>query len=833
MKHDIKQIIQERSLIFDGGMGSLLTAMGVKFTLPDLLNLERPDVVSKIHQDYINAGSNIITTNTFSSSFIALSEHDLSDKIEEINIAACKIAREAIEKSGITNRPFFVAGELGPTSKLPTLSQITYHEMRDSYRKQVKGLLTGGVDIFLVGTSQDPLQIKAALAAIEMELQLSSLFIPTIVSVTTEGNGKLLVGATLESTLAAIEPYNPLAFGLNCSVGPDRMESDLHYLFENSPFPIICQPNAGLPHMVDGLPRYDLDPKLFGEWMEKFVNKMNISFLGGCCGTTPQHISELATRIEGRKNSPKTRKYSPSVSSLFSRFTLRQTPPPFIIAERTNVNGSKKFREALLSDDFQLMRAIAQESSKLSHALDINLAQAIRDETEDLKKLIPMVLKSSDAALVIDSNNPKAIEEALFHATGRSIINSINLEDGGKKAREILKLAAEFKSMVIALTIDEDGMAKSAKRKVEISTRLVALAQEFGLKESDILLDPLVFTLASGDEESKNSAVETLNAITEIKKKFSTINIILGISNVSYGLPANVRKYVNSLFLHRAIERGLDGAIINPAQIIPESDIPEDAKTLCEKLLDNDSSDGDPLSKLLTIGSVERFLPKKEDKNLSDEETLKERIHSGNFHDMKELISKLIAQQSAQDIVKKLLLPAMNEVGKDFGAGKTPLPFVLQSAEAMREAFNQLSPYIKSENIHNRGTLVLATVRGDVHDIGKNLVDIIISNNGFEVLNLGIRQPILAIMEAAKRRDADAIGLSGLLISSIEVMKEYLEILSEHNFAIPVIVGGAVLSQKIVDEVLSPLYKGGVYYCKDAFDGLKKLEGFILKDKEA
>lgn len=807
-------------LIFDGGMGSLLSLYGIKSAAPDLLNIENPNVILNIHIEYLKAGANILTTNTFGASSMVLKDHGLENDVQRINIAACRIARQAFEKSKIVDRPIFIAGEIGPTSKLPTFGHITYDEMKASYREQADALIEGGVDFTIIETSQDPLQIKAAINAVNSRL-------PVMVSLTTDKNDRMLVGSTVESTLAAIEPYTPIAFGLNCSTGPDGMTDKLFFLKNSSPFPIICRPNAGLPQMNQGKPIYPLSPQEFGEWMERFVNEFDVRLPGGCCGTTPDHISHLAARIKKRNKKFNAKFFRPSVSSLFTSYPLNQNPPPFLIAEQTSAAGSKKFRDMLAKDDFEGMNQTARLSSKASHALDINLSAAQRNELDDYKKFLKNLILSADNAIMVDSRNPDAMRCALSMIPGRSIINSINLENIDE-TKQILKIAFEFRAAVVALTIDEDGMAKTALKKTKIAARLINLAGQYGIRERDLIIDPLTFTLGSGDQSSRDSANETIRAITSIKKDFPEVGILMGVSNASYGLPNKIRNSLNSILLYKAIENGLTAAIINPSKILPLDSIPQLEKVWCERLIENNMTNGDPIIKL--IGLSEKKLEEKQTfKKISLEERLVEMIIDGNSHEIEKILKELLQKHSPTDLINNFMLSAMKEVGLRFSNGEMPLPFVLNSAQTMKRASEIIFPHLNSSSQGKKGTLILATVRGDVHDIGKDLVDIVISNNGFRVVNLGIRQPVNAIIDAAEKHNADAIGLSGLLISSIEVMKEYLDILKQRGFSKPVLVGGAVLSQKITDSMLVPTY-GEVYYCKDAFAGLNVMEKIVIRN---
>lgn len=832
MIKEFLKILKKRPILLDGAMGTMIAKSGQARDCNEELNLVSPEVIEKIHREYLSAGSDIITTNTFGASRISLEDYDLADRAYDINLAAAKIARRAADASKGNER--FVAGDIGPTSKLPTLSHVSFDELFAAYVEQIEALINGGVDIILVETCQDPLQSKAALAA------LASVAgdIPAIVSVTMEKIGTMLLGTELSAALASIGPYRPFAFGLNCATGPIDMEEYLLYLSNHSPFPIICQPNAGLPEIKNGKAVYEMLADDFAEILSEFANRFGVSFLGGCCGTMPEHIEALSKRVRGIRPKPKTPSASvvSRVSSLFNSHAMKQEPRPFVIAEQTNVNGSKKFRELLSAEDFHGMSEVAKISGKASHALDVCLATPARDEARDFSELLKGILLKVDCPIMIDSTEIGAIERALALLPGRSIINSINFEDGGEKARRIFGLAKKYGACVVGLTIDEDGMAKDFQKKLDIAERIIELAKSMGFAEDDLLIDSLTFTLASGDKGQKNAALETLRAVSEIKGRHPEVNTLLGVSNISFGLPVKGRKYLTSVFLNRAVERGLDAAIINPKKIVPMHAIPEDILALCNGLIDADDSNGDPLSGLLEILSEMPASDKAKKAAKMASMPPRERLHNlvieGSQADMNKAIDELLVNMAPRDIINEVLLSAMQEVGRRFSDGKLPLPFVLESAEAMRAAIDLITPHMHDDVMESKGTLALATVRGDVHDIGKNLVDAILSNNGYKVFNLGIRQSAASIMGILKKNEIDAIGLSGLLVSSTEMMREDIITFADHGISIPVLCGGAALTEEFVDKVLRPKYEGDVYYCRDAFDGFKIMEEISSKKKK-
>lgn len=839
----VLSLLTKHPLLFDGAMGTQIQAQGL--TIEDyaghpecnaILNISRPDVIEAIHNAYLKAGADIITTNTFGTSRVALSDHDLSDKDQEINQAAVKIAKEAAQSFSTKDKPRFVAGELGPTSKLPTLGHISFEEMFLCYKRQAKELLDNGVDLLLIATCQDILQAKAAASACREVMAEENQRAPLFISVTIESNGKMLLGTDVLAALAILEPFEPDAFGINCASGPLMMEEHLRVLAEHSPFHILCRPNAGLPENVDGKTIYNLSPKDFAGQLKRFVKEIGIDFVGGCCGTTPEHIKALVksrkSGVRRQKTADRRRSFA-RVSSLFSSVSLDQEPKPFLIAEQTNANGSKKFRELLLKSDYDSMAAMGKEAAVGAHALDVCVAYAGRDEETDLVEVISRLVKTVDAPIMVDSTNPKSLEAALSIIPGRCIINSINLEDEGKKAEKILGLARKYGAAVICLTMDKEGLAYTALKKVTVAKKLHELALSYNLRTKDLLFDALTLTVASGDKNTADAAVQTLEGVRKIKEEIKGSRTSLGVSNVSYGLKLAGRKAVTSIFLNEALKAGLDAAIVNPSRILRFTKIPKEEMQLALRLLNNNTSKGLPLPELINyyekktdtktnLQDIEASL-----KKLPAKERLRQKVIDGDKSDLISLLDEAQKETGATEIINKVLLPAMQELGELFGKGKLPLPFVLQSAEVMREAIDILGPKLKSKEKTHKGTMVLATVRGDVHDIGKNLVDIILSSNGFRVINLGIRQPAQEIIKAVKRHNADAVGLSGLLVSSTEVMKEDLETMKHQGVSVPVLVGGAALTKKFTESALQNNYTGKVIYCDDAFAGLKAMEKVI------
>ncbi len=822
-------ILRDRPLVLDGAMGTMLAcAVPDGPDAPEELNLAHPEAVAAVHREYVAAGSDAITTNSFGASAVVLAEHGLADRVAEINRAAATIARGVAD--AVRDRPIFVVGDIGPTSKLPALGQIAFEELVATYREQIAALLSGGVDALLAETCQDPLQTKAAAVAAEEAFAAVGRRVPLLLSVTIEQSGTMLLGTEPGAAVAALAPYRPAALGMNCATGPEAMEPHLALLAAHSPLPLLCQPNAGIPENVEGEAVYPLDPEGFAELLADYAARFHIAVVGGCCGTTPEHIAALARRIRrlpattvggGKLLARPPRR--PELAGLFRAVALDQEPRPFVVAEQTNANGSRKFRKLLEANDFEAIADVAQRAARAAHALDLCVAAPGRDEADDIAESVARIAVRADAALMIDSTDPDAIASALARVPGRAIINSINLEDGGARADAVLALARRFGAAVVALTIDEEGMAKSAERKCIVARRLVGRAEAAGLSRDDLLIDALTFTLASGDTELRAAGRETLGAVARIKGELS-VRTILGVSNSSFGLPPAGRKWLTSVFLQRALAAGLDAAIYNPARVLPLAEIPDDARALCERLVDDDRSADDPLAALIERCSGAVSAPRVVHETATPEEAIRECILTGTRSDLPAIVEGLLARHAPRETITGILLPAMQEVGERFGRGELVLPFVLASAETMRAAIDCIAPHLESDEGMHKGTIVLATVRGDVHDIGKNLVDIILANNGFRVINLGIRQPAQAVIEAAEAESADAIGLSGLLVSSTEIMRQDLEAFRHHGLTLPVLCGGAALTPGFVAKTLAAAYGGEVHYCADAFDGLKAME---------
>ena len=825
-------ILRQKIIVFDGAMGTSIQQMGLtaedfhgKEGCNEYLVLSRPDAIESIHARFLEVGCDVIETDTFGGTAIVLGEYGLDDRIHELNRTAARLARKVADDFSTDDHPRFVAGSMGPGTRLPTLGHATYPELLDRYFEQASGLFEGGVDLFIIETVQDLLQAKAALNAVFKVMRQGNQRLPVMISVTMETSGTMLLGTDMLGALTTLEPYEVDVIGLNCATGPRGMSEHLHTLAAHSPFPISVIPNAGLPRNVNGEMVYDLTPESMAADLAHYVEDLGVNIVGGCCGTTPDHLAAVVAATASLSPTPRTPTFEPSASSLYGVAAFRQEPKPLIIGERTNTNGSKRFRKHLLEDDLDGMVGMAREQAgEGAHILDVCLAYVGRDEAADMQAFVSRLNSQLSIPLMIDSTEIEAIRAALELTTGRAIVNSINLEDGPDKAREIVFLCREFGAGLVALTIDEDGMARDADRKLDIAERLYELAVgEGGLRESDLFFDPLTFTLAAGDEDFRGSARETLVGIKLIKERFPEAQISLGISNVSFGLKPALRHILNSVFLQQAIDAGLDAAILHAGRIIPYHAISEEDRELFEDLIyDRRRQDYDPLAVILerTTDPATASGMQKVERLVEIEARLAQHIIDGDRNGLEADLDEALSRFPALDIINHHLLKGMKTVGELFGDGKLQLPFVLQSAETMKAAVSYLEPHMEKSSATSKGKLLLATVKGDVHDIGKNLVDIILTNNGYEVFNLGIKVPIEAIIQQFETSGADAIGMSGLLVKSTVIMKENLEVLNDRGLTPPVILGGAALTLKYVEHDLQALYKGPVRYARDAFAGL-------------
>ncbi len=848
-------------IIFDGGTGT--SFQNLNLTADDFggkelegcnenLVLSSPEVVEKVHNSFLEAGCHVIETNTFGASSIVLDEYDIADKAYEINKNAAFIAKKAAAKYSSVDKPRFVAGSIGPTTKLPTLGHIDFDELKKSYKEQIYGLIDGGVDLLLIETCQDVLQIKSALLASKEILESKNIDIPLMVSITMETTGTMLVGSDIASALTILEPFNIDILGLNCATGPEQMKEHIKYLSENSPFAISCIPNAGLPENVGGVAHYRLKPIELKMQLMNFIYDFNVQLIGGCCGTTPEHIKYLSSIIDeiidnertnnnGKKNSSG---FIPSASSIYNSVPYKQDNSILIVGERLNASGSKKVRELLNNDDWDGLVAIAKQQQKENaHVLDVNVDYVGRDGVKDMKEITSRLVTNINLPLMIDSTDADKMESGLKSAGGKCIINSTNYEDGNERFDQVLNLALGYGSGLVVGTIDEDGMARNSEKKYKIVQRAINRTRECGLSDYELFFDPLALPISTGIEEDRLNAKETISSILKIRENFPDIHIILGISNISFGLSPLSRINLNSIFLDECIKAGLDSAIIAPNKILPLSKISEETKKLCLDLIydkrkfEDDICIYDPLVELTKAFqdlSIQDFKKaSSENKNLTLEESLKNHIIDGEKIGLEDQLNKALKKYKPLEIINTFLLDGMKVVGDLFGSGQMQLPFVLQSAETMKFAVSILEPYMETvdENISN-GKLLIATVKGDVHDIGKNLVDIILTNNGYDVINLGIKQDVSAIIDAQKKHNADCIAMSGLLVKSTAFMKDNLEAFNNENISVPVILGGAALTPKFVNEDCSKIYKGKILYGKDAFTDLKFMNEYMDNKKK-
>jgi 5-methyltetrahydrofolate--homocysteine methyltransferase len=840
-KPNLLEAISKNVLLCDGGMGSRVQALTLdtekdfwdKENCTEVLNLSRPDIVREIHRGYFEAGSDMVQTNSFGGSPITLGEFDLQNRALEINKIAGELAREAAE-SFADGRTRYVVGSIGPGTKLPSLGNIAYDPLEEALFLQCQGLLAGGVDALLIETCQDTLQIKAAVNGAKRARALAKSDVPIFVQVTVETTGTLLVGPDIAAAATVIHALDVPLMGLNCATGPQEMAEHVRYLSQNWPGKISVQPNAGLPELVDGKTHYPLGGAEMASWMERFVVEDGVNLIGGCCGTSIPHIQALDAMLKKLGHSrpaPVARKFFwvPSVASLYGATPLRQENSYFSIGERCNANGSKKWRELQEAGDWDGCVAMGREQvAEASNALDICTAFVGRNEIMEMNEVITRFTSSVNAPLVIDSTETPVIEAALKLHGGKPIVNSINFEDGEHHAHERLTLAKKFGAAVIALTIDEVGMAKEPSDKLRIARRLVDFAcNKYGLPHSDLLIDPLTFTIATGNEDDRKLGLWTLEGIKAIRDEFPDIQIILGLSNISFGLNPAARAVLNSVFLDHAVKAGMTGAIVHVSKIRPLHLIDPAEVKVCENLIfDRRAEDYDPLQKLLELFADRKAADATKKKRAETVQgRLKDRIVDGDRKGLGAELDEALKTYKPLDIINNILLDGMKVVGELFGAGKMQLPFVLQSAETMKAAVAHLEPLMERVDGEERGIMVLATVKGDVHDIGKNLVDIILTNNGYKVINLGIKVPLADMIAAAKEHKAHAIGMSGLLVKSTVVMRENLEEMSRQGIDIPVVLGGAALTRNYVEDDCVLAYGGGrVAYARDAFDGLHLMD---------
>jgi len=847
MTRSFLDILKEKILVFDGATGTYL--QGEDLTPDDFggdrlngcneyLVVSKPATVEKMHRDYLEAGCDVVETNSFGGTSIVLAEYGIENLAYDLNFKSAQIAQRVARQFSERGHPRFVAGSMGPTTKLPSLAHISFKEMTQAYYVQSKGLMEGGADLLSLETCQDVLQIKAALCGIFDCFHDVRRRVPVIVSVTIETAGTMLLGTEIAAALASIEPYDVDVIGLNCATGPREMSDHVRVLSAGSPKPIIVMPNAGLPENVGGKAHYHLAPEELVGYLTHFVKDLGVQIVGGCCGTTKEHIRQLVQAVGNLSPTPRKIEFVPGASSLYQAVPFHIEPSPILIGERTNANGSKLFRDLLVKDDWEGTVAMGREQvNEQAHMLDVCVAYAGRDEAADMRELISRFNTQISIPLVIDSTEPHVIEEALQRIGGKAVVNSINLEDGEPRLGRIVSLCKRYGAALIALTIDEEGMAKSRDAKLSVARRIYDLVvNKHGMRPHDLIFDTLTFTLGSGDEEFRRAALETIEALRLIKQEFPKVHTLLGVSNVSFGLSPQTRHALNSVFLHYAVEAGLDMAIVHASKIMPLFKIDAQGRELCRQVIfDERRFEGegssraciyDPLTELMAYYSERKpdIEARRGVKGETVEERLKNHIIDGDRAGLQADLDQALKRYKALDIINTILLGGMKVVGDLFGSGQMQLPFVLQSAEVMKAAVSYLEQFMEKEEEADKGTLVLATVKGDVHDIGKNLVDIILTNNGYKVVNLGIKCPIETMLHAVQEHRADALGMSGLLVKSTLVMRENLEVMNERNMRTPVILGGAALTRRYVEGELRPLYKGTVHYANDAFDGLRYME---------
>ncbi|MEE9278113.1 MAG: methionine synthase [Dehalococcoidia bacterium] len=834
----ILDVLRERVLILDGATGTGIQDIGLTpedFAgdtgdlgldgCNEILNLTNPEMVRRLHAPYLEVGVDAILTNTFGANAIVLAEYGVADRARLLNQRGAEIARELAAQWSTPARPRFVIGSLGPGTKLPSLGQATFDEIYDAYHEQALGLLEGGVDALLVETCYDLLQAKAALLGCKDAREQTGADVALFASVTIEATGQMLVGSEIGAALTALEPLGIDALGINCATGPDLMHEHLRYLRDHSPLPIVVQPNAGLPRVEDGRAVYDLSAQALADAHTTFVHEYGASIIGGCCGTTPAHVKAVVDALWGAVPAQRAPVLEPAVSSLFVSVPFEQDASFLIVGERANANGSRRFKRLLSEERWDDMaNVLRDQAGEGAHVADVCVDYVGRDGVPDMERFVAAARGRTTLPLVLDSTEPQVLEAGLKLIGSKPILNSVNLEDP-ERAQRVLAAAKRYGAALIALVIDEEGQARTADRKLAVAHRLYQIATEdYGIPAHDLLFDALALPLGSGQEELRNDGRETLAAVRRIKQELPGVHTILGVSNVSFGLNPAARQVLNSVFLHEAIDAGLDAAIVNARQILPQHKIDPDHREAARRLIYNDWVDErDPLHRFLALfegATIERAAV--DLAAIPVDQRLHQRILDGLREGLTDDLDAALQERDALRIINDTLLPAMRVVGDRFGAGEMQLPFVLQSAETMKAAVAYLEPHMEKSAVGGKGTIVLATVRGDVHDIGKNLVDIILSNNGFNTVNLGIRQPIANIIAAAEEHNADAIGLSGLLVKSTVVMKDDLIELNRRELAgrYKVLLGGAALTRAYVEQDLRDLFHGDVYYGQDAFEGL-------------
>jgi 5-methyltetrahydrofolate--homocysteine methyltransferase len=844
--NDFLAALADRILVADGAMGTMLQAADLSVEedfqglegCNEILNVTRPDVVLGVHEAYLAAGSDCVETNTFGANLGNLGDYDIQHRIRELSAAGARIARQAADAFTTAEQPRYVLGSMGPGTKLPTLGHTHYTSLRDAYQENAAGLILGGADALIVETCQDLLQTKAAVVGAHRAMAEVGQKVPLICHVTVETTGTMLLGSEIGAALTALEPLGIDLIGLNCATGPAEMTEHLRFLSQHARVPLSVMPNAGLPVLAAGGAYYPLTPDELAEALERFAGEYGVSLVGGCCGTTPAHIAAVVAKLRDAQAASRTPAHDPGVASIFHEVPFRQDAGVLMIGERTNANGSKAFREPMLAGDWQACVEIARSQARDgSHMLDLCVDYVGRDGTQDMRELAGRFATASTLPIMLDSTEPQVVEAGLEMLGGRCIVNSVNYEDGdGPTSRfaRVMPIVREHGAAVVALTIDEEGQARTADWKVRVASRLIDdLTCTWGLARSDILVDCLTFPIATGQEETRRDGLETIEAIRRINELYPGVNFTLGISNISFGLNPAARQVLNSVFLNECAQAGMTSAIVHASKILPMSKIAEEQRQVALDMVYDRRTEGyDPLQKFLQLFEGVDVASARETRaqelaSLPLDERLKRRIIDGERNGLEADLDAALESQPALAIVNDVLLDGMKTVGELFGSGQMQLPFVLQSAEVMKAAVAYLEPHMeKHEDEDGKGRIVLATVKGDVHDIGKNLVDIILSNNGYEVVNIGIKQPINAIIDAAEQHQADAIGMSGLLVKSTVVMKENLQELAARGVAdrFPVLLGGAALTRSYVEDDLRSQYAGEVHYARDAFEGLSLMD---------
>ena len=849
----LRTTLAQRVVVADGAMGTMLQAANP--TLEDfqnhegcneILNVSRPDIVRSVHNEYLAAGVDAVETNTFGANWSNLADYGIEDRIYELAFAGGKIARESADSFSTADKPRFVLGSLGPGTKLPSLGHTTYENLKIAYYTAAKGLSDSGCDALLVETSQDLLQVKAAVNGCRQAINESDRDIMLIAQVTVETTGTMLLGSEIGAALNTLEPMGIDLIGLNCATGPTEMSEHLRYLSKNAKIAISVMPNAGLPVLGANGASYPLGPEELAIALDGFIDEYGISLVGGCCGTTPEHLSAVVNKVSGKKIHSRTPALDPGASSLYQYVPFRQDKTYLAIGERTNANGSRAFRDALLAEDWEKCVEIARDQIRDgAHMLDLSVDYVGRDGAADMSQLASRFATASTLPIVLDSTEPAVIKAGLEHLGGRCVINSVNYEDGdGPTSRfaKIMPLVKEHGASVVALTIDEEGQARDAEWKLRVARRLINdLHDNWGMNVGDILIDCLTFPIATGQEETRKDGIETINAIRQLKVEFPEVQTTLGVSNVSFGLNAAARVVLNSVFLHECVQAGLDSAIVHPSKITPMARIEERQRQVALDLIydrrtfDGDECTYDPLQEFLQLFDGVELATSKNARAealaaLPLFDRLQRRIIDGEKVGLEDDLKEAMASgMPPLEIINSHLLEGMKVVGELFGKGEMQLPFVLQSAEVMKTAVAILEPFMEKTGDEGRGTMLLATVKGDVHDIGKNLVDIILTNNGYRVVNIGIKQTINQIIDGATESNADAIGMSGLLVKSTVIMKENLQEITARGLdqRWPIVLGGAALTRAYVEQDLAALFPGEVRYARDAFEGLRLMDAIM------